>query len=433
MKPLSLSFEEIKEMMCMKRMFFSFSFLLFVSGINAQITLEECQRKTQENYPLVHQYGLVEKTKEYNLENAAKGYLPQFALSAKASYQSEVTEIPVKLPGVDLKGLPKDQYQVMLELQQKIWDGGGIRTQKKQTTAEAEIEKEKLNVDMYALNSRVNDLYFGILLLDEQLKQNALLQDELERNYRQITAYVENGIANQADLDAVAVEQLNARQTESELRVNRKAYAEVLGLLTGRKGIDAERLVKPSVTVEPLEENRRPELSLYESQRQQLSVQEKGLTARYMPKLGVFAQGAYGDPGLNMLKGGFEPYYIAGVRLSWNISDLYTRKNDKRLLAASRDDIDVQEAVFRLNNRMETAQQWRTVEKIDTLMKNDDELIRLRTNIRKSAEAKVANGTLTVTEMLREVTAEDQAKQTKALHEIQRLQALYDIKYTMNH
>lgn len=115
------------------------------------------------------------------------------------------------------------------------------------------------------------------------------------------------------------------------------------------------------------------------------------------------------------------------------ISDLYTRKNDKRLLAASRDDIDVQEAVFRLNNRMETAQQWRTVEKIDTLMKNDDELIRLRTNIRKSAEAKVANGTLTVTEMLREVTAEDQAKQTKALHEIQRLQALYDIKYTMNH
>ena len=141
----------------------------------------------------------MEKTKEYNLENAAKGYLPQFALSAKASYQSDVTEIPVKLPGVDLKGLPKDQYQVMLELQQKIWDGGGIRMQKKQTIAEAEVEKEKLNVDMYALNDRVNDLYFGILLLDEQIKQNTLLQDELERNYRQITAYVENGIANQAD------------------------------------------------------------------------------------------------------------------------------------------------------------------------------------------------------------------------------------------
>lgn len=169
----------------MKRMVFSLSFLLFVSGMYAQITLEECQRKTQVNYPLVHQYGLVEKTKEYNLENAAKGYLPQFALSAKASYQSDVTELPVKIPGVELKRLPKDQYQVMLELQQKIWDGGGIRMQKKQTIAEADVEKEKLNVDMYSLNSRVNDLYFGILLLDEQLRQNALLQDEL--GFKEIT------------------------------------------------------------------------------------------------------------------------------------------------------------------------------------------------------------------------------------------------------
>ena len=419
----------------MKRMIFSFSFLLYVAGAYAQITLEECQRKTQDNYPLVHQYGLVEKTKEYNLENAAKGYLPQFALSAKASYQSDVTEIPVKLPGVDLKGLSKDQYQVMLELQQKIWDGGGIRMQKKQTIAEAEVEKEKLNVDMYALNNRVNDLYFGILLLDEQIKQNTLLQDELERNYRQITAYVENGIANQADLDAVKVEQLNTKQKRVELVSSRMAYLKMLSLLVGEKLSQETVLEKPvpQDEISAVSEIRRPELSLFNAQGVGLQVQEKALNVRHLPQFGLFVQGAYGNPGLNMLKGGFEPYYIAGVRLSWNISDLYTRKNDKRLLAASRDDIDVQEAVFRLNNRMETAQHWRTVEKIDTLMKNDDELIRLRTNIRKSAEAKVANGTLTVTEMLREVTAEDQAKQTKALHEIQRLQALYDIKYTMNH
>ena len=204
----------------MKRIIFSLSLLLFIPGMygqNGHITLEECQQKTQDNYPLVRQYDLVEKTKEYNLENAARGYLPQFALSAKASYQSDVTELPIAIPGVDIKGMAKDQYQVMLELQQQIWDGGGIRMQKKKATAEAEIDREKLNVDMYALNGRVNDLYFGILMLDEQLAQNALLQDELGRNFRQITAYVENGIANQADLDAVAVEQLNARQTESEL------------------------------------------------------------------------------------------------------------------------------------------------------------------------------------------------------------------------
>ena len=418
----------------MKRMFFSFSFLLFVSGINAQITLEECQRKTQENYPLVHQYGLVEKTKEYNLENAAKGYLPQFALSAKASYQSEVTEIPVKLPGVDLKGLPKDQYQVMLELQQKIWDGGGIRMQKKQTTAEAEIEKEKLNVDMYALNSRVNDLYFGILLLDEQLKQNALLQDELERNYRQITAYVENGIANQADLDAVKVEQLNTKQKRVELVSSRMAYLKMLSLLVGEKLSQEMVLEKPvpQDEISAVSEIRRPELSLFNAQGVGLHVQEKALNVRHLPQFGLFVQGAYGNPGLNMLKNEFSAYYVAGVRLSWNFSNLYTRKNESRQLILNQQDVNVQKETFLFNTHLEITQNNSEIKKLTELMKNDEEIITLRNNIKKSAQAKVANGTLTVTEMLREVTAENIARQNKILHEIQLLSAIYELKYTTN-
>ena len=418
----------------MKRMVFSFSFLLFVSGINAQITLEECQRKTQENYPLVHQYGLVEKTKEYNLENAAKGYLPQFALSAKASYQSEVTEIPVKLPGVDLKGLPKDQYQVMLELQQKIWDGGGIRTQKKQTTAEAEIEKEKLNVDMYALNSRVNDLYFGILLLDEQLKQNALLQDELERNYRQITAYVENGIANQADLDAVKVEQLNTKQKRVELVSSRMAYLKMLSLLVGEKLSQETVLEKPvpQDEISAVSEIRRPELSLFNAQGVGLQVQEKALNVRHLPQFGLFVQGAYGNPGLNMLKNEFSAYYVAGVRLSWNFGNLYTRKNESRQLILNQQDVNVQKETFLFNTHLEITQNNSEIKKLTELMKNDEEIITLRNNIKKSAQAKVANGTLTVTEMLREVTAENIAMQDKILHEIQLLSAIYELKYTTN-
>ena len=390
----------------MKRMIFSFSFLLYVAGAYAQITLEECQRKTQDNYPLVHQYGLVEKTKEYNLENAAKGYLPQFALLAKASYQSDVTEIPVKLPGVDLKGLPKDQYQVMLELQQKIWDGGGIRMQKKQTIAEAEVEKEKLNVDMYALNDRVNDLYFGILLLDEQIKQNTLLQDELERNYRQITAYVENGIANQADLDAVKVEQLNTKQKRVDLVSSRAAYLKMLSLLIG-EALSPETVLEkpvPQSMVSAVSEIRRPELALFDAQGAGLQVQEKALSVRHLPQFGLFVQGAYGNPGLDMLKNEFSPYYMAGVRLSWNFGSLYTLKNDRRVIEKKRQQLDNNRDVFLFNTRLEMTQQDQAIHSLEKQMRDDDEIIRLRTNIRKAAEAKVANGTLTVTEMLRELT-----------------------------
>ena len=418
----------------MKRMIFSFSFLLYVAGAYAQITLEECQRKTQDNYPLVHQYGLVEKTKEYNLENAAKGYLPQFALSAKVSYQSEVTEIPVKLPGVDLKGLSKDQYQVMLELQQKIWDGGGIRMQKKQTIAEAEVEKEKLNVDMYALNNRVNDLYFGILLLDEQIKQNTLLQDELERNYRQITAYVENGIANQADLDAVKVEQLNTKQKRVDLVSSRAAYLKMLSLLVG-EALSPETVLEkpvPQSMVSAVSEIRRSELALFDAQGAGLQVQEKALNVRHLPQFGLFVQGAYGNPGLNMLKNEFSPYYMAGVRLSWNFGSLYTLKNDRRVIEKKRQQLDNNRDVFLFNTRLEMTQQDQAIHSLEKQMRDDDEIIRLRTNIRKAAEAKVANGTLTVTEMLRELTNESLARQSKAMHEIQRLMGIYQLKYTTN-
>ena len=405
---------------------------LFQGGVSAQLTLEGCQQAARENYPLVRQLDLIERTRDFTLENASKSWLPQLTLSGKVSYQSDVTKMPLAIPGLEF-GLDKDQYQAVLELNQTIWDGGAARQRKEEARAGADVRSGQVEVNLYALRDRVNQLFFGILLIDTRLEQNALLQGQLARNYEQVRACVEQGTATPADLDAVSVEQLDARQAEAELRMNRKAYLEVLGMLTGMEGLENETLVRPAGRTSSSAELLRPELSLYASMRKQLDVREKGLDTGIMPRLSLFAQGAYGDPGLNMLKGGFEPYYIAGVRLSWNISGFYTRKNDKRLLDVDRSDIDVQEEAFRLERRMETAQHRRTVERLDTLMKNDDELLRLRANIRKAAEARVEEGTLTVTEMLREVLAEDQARQTKALHEMQRLQALYDMKYVLNH
>lgn len=397
----------------------------------AQLTLEACWHAARENYPLVKQFDLIERSREFTLANASKGYLPQLGISGKVSYQSDVTKMPFTIPGIEF-GLDKDQYQAVVELNQTLWDGGSIRQRKKEASVQADVQREQLEVNLYALRERVNQLYFGILLLDAQLVQNGLLQEQLARNHAQVEACMEQGLATGADLDAVRVEQLNARQAEAELSVSRKAYLETLGLLTGQEYADGERLARPADAERPSGELRRPELSLYASRRRHLDVQEKTLDSRLMPRLSLFAQGAYGDPGLNMLKGGFEPYYVAGVRLSWNIGSLYTRKNDKQLLDAGRQDIHVQETAFRLENRMEAMGRRRAVERLDTLMKRDDELIQLRVNIRRAAEAKVAEGELTVTEMLREVTAENQARQAKALHEIQRLQALYDLKYLLN-
>lgn len=422
-------------MMNTKRIFFWLSCALVASGVYGQITLEECQRKTRDNYPLVRQYGLIEKTKEYNLDNASKGYLPQLALSAKATYQSDVTEIPIQIPGVNVKGQPKDQYQVMLEIRQNLWDGGEIRSQKEITEAASEVNREKLGVDMYALNERVNQLYFGMLLLDEQLLQNQLLQDDLERSYQQISAYVMNGVANQSDLDAVQVNQLDARQKRVELSSSRQAYLKMLSLMIGEQLTDATKLLKPLEEGETGEKDliRRPELTWFDAQGNRLRVQEESLKTRYLPRFNLFLQGAYGNPGLNMLKDDWVPFYIAGVRMAWNFGSLYTLRNDRKLIANSHQQLQSNRDTFLFNTHLQVTQQDHAIGSLRKQMQDDDEIIRLRTNIRLAAEAKVANGTLTVTEMLREITAENLARQTKALHEVQLLMNIWQLKYTTNH
>ena len=417
----------------MKRTILSFSFILAAMLAHAQLTLEGCQHSAQTNYPLVRQYGLIEKAREYNLENAGKGYLPQFTLSGKATYQSDVTKLPVDIPGIDMKSMPKDQYQVMLEVSQNIWDGGDIRSKKQLTRATSEIDRGKQEVDMYALNDRVNQLYFGILLLDEQLRQNQLLQEDLGRTHQQVSNYMANGIANQSDLDAVSVEILNTKQKRIELESSRQAYLSMLSIFIGKEIASGTTLEKPADTFESTSlVNNRPELRWFDAQGGQLNVQESSLKTRFRPRFALFVQGAYGNPGLNMLKDDFSAYYVAGVRMSWNFGSLYTLRNDRRLIDNNRRKLETSRDVFLFNTNLQSTQQSSAIQSMRRQMVDDDEIIRLRVNIRKAAEAKVENGTLTVTDMLREITAENLARQTKALHEVQLLMNIWNLKYTLN-
>lgn len=417
----------------MKRTILSFSFVLTAMLAHAQLTLEGCQHSAQTNYPLVRQYGLIEKAREYNLENAGKGYLPQFTLSGKATYQSDVTKLPMDVPGIDIKSMPKDQYQVMLEVSQNIWDGGDIRSKKQLTQATSEIDRGKQEVDMYALNDRVNQLYFGILLLDEQLKQNQLLQEDLGRTHQQVSNYIANGIANQSDLDAVSVEILNTKQKRIELESSRQAYLSMLSIFIGKEIASGTTFEKPADTFESTSlVNNRPELRWFDAQGGQLNVQESSLKTCFRPRFGLFVQGAYGNPGLNMLKDDFSAYYVAGVRMSWNFGSLYTLRNDRRLIDNNRRKLETSRDVFLFNTNLESTQQSSAIQSMRRQMVDDDEIIRLRVNIRKAAEAKVENGTLTVTDMLREITAENLARQTKALHEVQLLMNIWSLKYTLN-
>ena len=412
-------------------------FLLLPGSMKGQekITLAQCYEWARANYPQIRQYGLIGQTEQYNLSNAVKGWLPQVTVNAKATYQSDVTRLPFDadklsavMPGLEIPTLSKDQYQVVAELNQNIWDGGTIHTSRQLTKAQAEADRKQLESDLYTLNDRVNQLY-----QEELIRQNVLLQKELQINIDRITAMMANGVANLSDRESMEVELLNARQKEIELKASRVAFGRMLSTMIG-KTYDPNRILEvPNVPGNPLSgEINRPELKALDAKSYLLELQNKQITSGLMPRIGAFVQGGYGRPGLNMLEDSFDPFYIAGVRLSWNMGKLYTLKNDRRKVATTLQQVEVQRETFLFNTSLQLMQQNTEIQKISDLMKADDEIIRLRTSIKKAAEVKLENGVISVTDLIREINAEDMAKQTAAVHRIQHLNAVYNYMYMTN-
>lgn len=421
----------------MKRKIFAGGLLLFALVGQAQITIEECYRKAQENYPLIKQYDLIEKTKEYNLANASRGYLPQVMLSAKATYQSDVTKMPFDLAQLGMQGikiptLSKDQYGVTLEINQTIWDGGEISSQRAIARTGSAVEEKKVEVNIYSINDRVNRIYFGILLTDARIEQNRLLKKELQRSYDRVYSCMLGGIANASDLDAVRVDQLKAEQNEAALLCTRQAYVEMLSQLIGEEIDATAEFVKPSIMRPSTDAINRPELELYDMQVKNFEAENRRVSSALYPRFGLFITGGYGRPGLDMLKNEFSPYYLAGVRMSWNIGSFYTEKNRRWVIRNNIQSVEAQRETFLFNTRLDIAMKDKSIEKYVEQLKYDDEIIRLKTSIREASEKKMENGTLSGTDLMRDVNAEQMAIQDKILHEMELLSAIYDLKFATN-
>ncbi len=420
----------------MKKVISILFFLLTIgalSVVRGQLTFLECIRKAHENYPLIKQYDLIERTKEYNLSNAEKGYFPQLSFSGKASYQTQVTELPISLPNVNIERMNKDQYGITADLTQVVWDGGMIRSKKEVTKIESDVERNRLDADLYKINEKINGLFFGILLLESKIKQNELLMEELQRNYENVSGYADYGIANRSDLDVIKAEQLAVEQRRIQLESNRKTYLQLLGTWIGEELSGYTSLQRPEFEPPPpFMPDNHPEWQFLNVQLESLEARKGLIKAGYMPKIGLFGTLGYGNPGLNMLKPEFSSYFIGGIKISWNFGNLYTRKNDNRLVEVNKSFVLNRREAFLFNTTLEYNQQWNEIQKNKELLKYDDEIIMLRENIKKAAEAKVANGTGTVTDLLKEVTAEDMARQDKIRHEIELLQSVHELKYTVN-
>ena len=410
----------------MKLRFFLLGMMMASTGCFAQITLQECRQKAHDNYPVIKQYKLVEQSRDFNIDNAAKGYLPQISVTGLATYHTDMLKSSNITKTLDTKN---SLYGGMVQISENIYDGGAISARKSIAKADANVSSEQLNVTMYDINNRIDQLYFGALLIDEQIKQIRLLQEDLALSRKSIEGMMKNGIANQSDVDAIQVEQLNAAQQEKSLNIQRRTYMTMLGIFIGEELNEKNVLTKPSDLMPVSMDIKRPELKLFDAQSNLLNEREKALNVSIKPKFGVFASGLFGNTGIDMMK---KSMLMAGAKLSWNIDGLYTRKNDKKLIDANRQQIESNRETFLFNTRLQSANETSIISDLRGKLKTDDDIVVLRTNIRSKAERKVENGTLTVNEMLRQINAESEAKQSKALHEIQLLKEIYQLKNIVN-
>ncbi len=399
--------------------------VLLACRVEAQsiLKLEEAQARAAANYPLLRQKALAQQQAQLNVSNLQKNLLPQVSLGAQATYQSEVTQLPIKLPNITVDPLSKDQYRALLDVNQLIYDGGVIRQQQSLQRMGEKIASQQVAIELQKLRERINQIYLGALLLEYQLGLTAIVEKDLQAGLSRIKAQVSNGTAVKAAQASIEAELIRNQQRAIEISFSKQGLLDVLAVWMGDTTSVQYQLQKPAEQIAAAEISR-PELAYFMLQDSVYQLQNKLVDQKAAPKLSAFAQGGYGRPGLNMLKNEFAFFYTTGLRLQWSISSLYTNKQEKELTRISSRMNEVQKDQFMLQTNAALRQQLAEINKYKQLLSTDQQLIGLRVKVKETAAAQLENGLITPADYVREVQAEDQARQNALIHEMQLLQAI---------
>ena len=418
-----------------------FLFMMSTAFVSTSQSLEECRRLAREHYPEIQQYDLISETEQYSISNAKRALIPQVVLSGQATYQSATPTYPeafnamIAANGLDMSGIRKDQYKLAIDVTQNIWDGGLSKANREIAQADAAEQRSRVDVALYDLQSRVDNIYFGILLLDERVAQTESLIEVLESNLNRMRVYYNNGVAMQSDVDAVEAELLVARQTLSQVEASRTSYRRMLEVFIGQELTD-EKLQRPEMTDVVDRNSVRPELALFEAQAAKLNAQRNAINVSLMPQFSAFAQAYYGYPGLDMFKSMVSSEWtlnaMAGVRMMWNVGAFYSKKNNMNKLNVAERQIAIQRDVFLFNTQMQTTQDDGEIARLRTAVDDDKRIVELRRSVRVAAESKLENGVIDATELLTKIADETTAILNRSMHEIELLQAIYRLKTTLN-
>lgn len=393
------------------------------------LTLDSCYVLAKENYPLIAQQNLIRRSRDALIDNLSTGRLPQLTVYGRASYQSDVTHVPIHLPDVAVPELSKDQYKIYGELSQRVYDGAELRKREQVAASKARIDQQGLETQLYQIRARVNQLFFGILLMDARQQENMLLKKDIQLGLDQVRAAIAGGVALASDADLLQAELLTADQQQVEFQAASHAFRRMLGLFIHRPVDDSTVLIAPPKLAGAPAAITRPELKWFADRQALEKSQDQLVAASVLPKVHLFVQGGYGRPGLDMLDNHFAGYYVGGVQLSVPLSGFYTLKRKRQLIHLSMEKIHVEQETFLFNTRITLQKQEEELTKLTRLLSADTDIIALREKIIRTTLVQLKNGVITASDYLKQVNAAQQARQHQVLHQIQFLQTQYDRKF----
>jgi outer membrane protein TolC len=405
--------------------------LVFYSGISlAQPTdtlyLYECHRSAIENHPYYRQKDLYSQSNELRTKNHAANWYPSLDLNGKYTWQNEVVELPFPtdiIPGFETPLMPHYNYKLSLDIQQTIYDGGLTKSSKKVEASTLLVNQQQVEVSLNQLKDRVNQLYFYILLLQQQERSIQLKLDELKEKLTVIESGVKNEIFLDADLDIMKAEILKMNQLLSETDITKSSVFQMLGDLTSMDIQEGAVLAMPSMDVTVTVEIPRPEQVLYDLKILNLDASMDLVSKQRHPKAYVFGSFAYGNPGLNFFKDEFRGFYVLGAGLKWNIWDWSKTSRSKQDINIQQEIVRSQKAAFDKNLQIQLAEKLAEISKFEEAVRRDKEIVLLRTKISRSAASQLENGVITPTAYITELNAETEARIRLETHKIQLVQA----------
>lgn len=391
------------------------------------LSLDSCYSKAIANYPLIKQKALQVAIYDLKIKNIKTNYYPQLNLNAQATYQSDVTTLPIKIPGMEIPSLANDQYKASLDISQTIYDGGASSVQKKIENISLQLDQENINLETYKVKLQINSIFFNILVLKENKALLLSMKEEIQSKLKKIEAGIKNGAILESNANQLKAEVIKIDQQITELDAGIKASLKMLGDYLNTELPDDTKLIAPEITSTAKGyDNNRIEKNVFKLQIEKLNTSKSFYKVKTSPKLSSFGQFGYGRPGLNMLSNEFNPYFLVGLKFNWNIWDWNQNSREKQILDLQSNLIKTQEETFNKNLTIVLVKNIADIDKYDELIAQDNQIIELRKKIVETAASQLENGIITATEYLTEMNASTQALLNLKTHQIQQVKARVD-------